>query len=170
MLGAAESGKSTLCRHIRGIHGDSFTNEEILHFKHHIRSSSIHIFANIIQGFLKENCEEFLCKQFCVEFLQEYKSHFINDYDRKFLETAVQVWRFYSIQKYILKIINPPSTANVSGFVVPTRTYSDNPSSQFLPSFSRIMSKGYKPTLEDILTVRIPTLGKSQYKNAFIIF
>ena len=96
----------------------------------------------------------------CVEFLQDYRSRDLNSYDRKFLETAVQVWRFYSVQKYILKIINSTATENGSGFVVHSRTYSDNPSNQFLPSFSRIMSKGYKPTLEDILAVRIPTIGK----------
>ena len=97
----------------------------------------------------------------CVEFLQDYRSRPLNSYDRKFLETAVQVWRFYSVQKYILKIINSASTENGSGFIMHARAYSDNPSNQFLPSFSRIMSKGYKPTMEDILTVRIPTICKN---------
>ena len=97
----------------------------------------------------------------CVEFLQDYRSRSLDSYDRKFLETAVQVWRFYSVQKYILKIINSTATENGSGFIMHARPYSDNPSNQFLPSFSRIMSKGYKPTLEDILTVRIPTIGKN---------
>ena len=169
MLGAAESGKSTICRHVRGIHGDHFSEEEILYFKRHIRVSSLYIFVNIIKGFLQDNMEETLSHHLCVEFLEEYRSRSSNEYGREFLETAVHLWRFYSIQKYMLKIINPPVDGNVSGFVMPTRTYSDNPSTQFLPSFSRIMGKGYKPTLDDILTVRIPTIGKNYFIRFIIV-
>ena len=47
----------------------------------------------------------------------------------------------------------------------PKRLHSDNPANHFLPSFSRIMAKGYNPSLEDILSVRIPTKGALMSSN-----
>ena len=53
-LGAAESGKSTLCRQIRILHGCKFSDEEILRFKHHIRVSCLKHFIAIIKDYLED--------------------------------------------------------------------------------------------------------------------
>ena len=52
LLGAAESGKSTLVRQIRLIHGQSFNHEEILRYKHNIRSSCLEFFALLVSEYL----------------------------------------------------------------------------------------------------------------------
>ena len=156
ILGTAESGKSTICRHIRRIHGDQFTSEEIRFFKHHIRASSLELFASVLQDFIDLSTNEPLNTQL-QEYLQEYKTTTNYAYTRNFIEKAVFIWRVYSIQKYIVEIINTPG--NISRLVLPKKVHSDNPANHFLPSFSRIMRKGYNPILEDILSVRIPTTG-----------
>ena len=72
------------------------------------------------------------------------------------MDQAVAIWRNSSLQKYILATMSPIGMPLISA---PKMVHSDNPANHFLPSFSRIMAKGYNPTLEDILCVRIPTTG-----------
>ena len=52
LLGAAESGKSTLVRQIRLIHGQTFNHEEILRYKNNIRSSCLEFFALLVSSCL----------------------------------------------------------------------------------------------------------------------
>ena len=49
------------------------------------------------------------------------------------------------------------------------RIHSDNPLSHFLKCFDRIMETDYKPNLEDILNLRVPTSGKSHKRVVKII-
>ena len=162
VLGAAESGKSTICRHIRQLHGQQLSNEEILHYKHNIRISCLENFLTIVSNFLKDESQAPSGQQQCVEFLEEFKSRL--EVDREFLEKAVTVWRISSLQKYILSHMKPIGIPlGISIGTAPKRLYSDNPANHFLPSFSRIMAKGYCPTLKDILSVRIPTTGAIKY-------
>ena len=116
------------------------------------------MFAKVLQDFIKRRPKDSLNTQL-QEFLQEYKSTDDDAYDRIFLQKAVCLWRIYSIQKHIVEIISLSGNENISRLVLHKKVHSDNPASHFLPSFSRIMYKGYNPTLEDILSVRIPTTG-----------
>lgn len=158
-LGAAESGKSTLCRQIRILHGCKFSDEEILRFKHHIRVSCLKHFITIINDYLedtentaKRENEEIL------EFLLDYKRlEFLQEFGRTYLNKSVNIWRNSSLQKFMLASVRP---MGIPSIISSKRLHADNPASHFLPSLSRIMSKGYNPTLEDILSVRIPTSGE----------
>ena len=152
-LGAAESGKSTICKHIRRIHGDKFSEEEILRFKHHIRITCLESFINMMVEFLKYAPQASYTQQ-CIEFLEEYKME--SEYNRAFLNKAMPLWRILGLQKHMLAAISPMGIPSVT---TTKRLHSDNPANHFLPSFSRIMAKGYNPTLEDILSVRIATTG-----------
>ena len=51
-----------------------------------------------------------------------------------------------------------PFIADVSTH--PKKVYSDHPAHHLLPSFARIMEAGYYPTMDDILSLRVPTTGK----------
>lgn len=171
VLGTAESGKSTICRHIRQLHGEQFNDQEIKHFKQNIRASCFEHFINITSDFLKNEILEPSHQQQCAKFLEKYKNK--SEIDREFLEAAVTIWSISSLQKYILDITtlhNSTKSVNVvrrfetngSGTPiskVPKRLHSDNPASHFLRSFDRIMAKGYSPKLEDILSLRVPTSG-----------
>ena len=155
-LGAAESGKSTLCRQIRTIHGYKFSEEEILQFKHHVRISCLKHLTTIIIDFIEDSERQGKqVDQQCVDFVEEYKDS--KDFDRNYLNKSVAIWRISSLQKFMLASVHP---MGIPCMVSPKRLHADNPASHFLPSLSRVMAKGYCPTLEDILSVRIPTSGE----------
>ena len=156
-LGAAESGKSTLCRQIRTLHGYKFSHEEIHQFKHYIRISCLKHLITIILDFIEdtESQGKQVDQQF-VDFTEEYK--YKKEFDRNYLNKSVAIWRISSLQKFMLAFVHPTGIPFIAS---PKRLHADNPASHFLPSFSRIMAKGYHPTLEDILSVRIPTSGES---------
>ena len=102
------------------------------------------------------------CPDECVEFYKECKV--LEKFDRPFMDKAVTIWRISVVQKYMLSLMNPFGIPMVTKM---KRLHSDNPANHFLPSFSRIMARGYGPTWEDILSVRIPTMGN--VKDAVIL-
>ena len=53
ILGAAESGKSTICRHMRQLHGEKFGDSELLHFKQTIRASCLEYFISTVSDLLE---------------------------------------------------------------------------------------------------------------------
>ena len=155
-MGAAESGKSTICRHIRQLHGEQFNDAEIVHFKHNIRKSCLEHFISITSDFLQDETPSHSHEQQFVQFLEEYKKK--SEVDRQFLEEAVTIWRIASFQKYILAMTTTKECEISRGRVL-KKLHSDNPGNHFLRHFDRIMSEGYCPKLEDILSLRIPTTG-----------
>ena len=161
-LGAAESGKSTLCRQIRILHGCKFSDEEILRFKHHIRVSCLKHFITIINDYLEDtenrvNHENEEIRTI-LQFLEDYKRReYLQDFERSYLNKSVNIWRNSSLQKFMLASVRP---MGIPSIISTKRLHADNPASHFLPSLSRIMAKGYSPTSEDILSVRIPTSGQ----------
>ena len=103
---------------------------------------------------MKDQTYATLCPNECVKFYEECKV--LEKFDRPFMDKAVTIWRISVVQKYMLSLMNPFGIPMVTKM---KRLHSDNPANHFLPSFSRIMARGYGPTWEDILSVRIPTMG-----------
>ena len=183
VLGAAESGKSTICRHIRQLHGQQFTDAEILHFKKAIRESCLQHFLNSIADLLLDPTLHFGTKERCAELLQQYKDK--SKIDREYIEEAVRIWKLTLVQKHIASIttIHDATENNACGGDTGikkqnelNRLHSDNPGNLFLRRFDKIMEQGYSPILEDILNIRIPTTGiypfplnliRSQNENMF---
>ena len=154
-LGASESGKSTLCRQIRILHGCKFSDAEILLFKHYIRVSCLEHLIAIIKDYLEDTeYQGTYGYEDIKEFLEQYNDR--KDFERSYLNKAVEIWRISSLQKFMLASVRPMGIPSV---VPPKRLHADNPASHFLPSVSRILSRRYSPTMEDILCVRIPTSG-----------
>ena len=88
-LGAAESGKSTLCRQIRILHGYKFSDEEIRHFKHYIRFSCLEHLITIIEDYLDDKEYQGTHGDIdMVEFLEQYKVR--KDFERHLLYLSCQ--------------------------------------------------------------------------------
>lgn len=171
ILGAAESGKSTICRHMRQLHGDKFGDAEMLNFKQTIRASCLEYFVDTVSDIIEN--EPLLSKdrQECLELVRKYREK--TDVDRSYLNVAVSVWLLPSVQEYISEITTLDSvSANVNDEGLPEdgqsrvqrdntvqRLHSDNPANHFLRCFDKILAEGYTPKLEDILNMRIPTTG-----------
>ena len=102
MLGAAGSGKTTLVRHIRMIHGAHFTNEETLRFKRYIRSSCLQIFALFVSEYidLQNTTSEWQLQ--CNDFLEHLAAN--ENLDRELLDLATALWRDTAIQEYLVGI------------------------------------------------------------------
>ena len=168
LLGAAESGKSTIVRQIRLIHGQSFNHEEILRYKHNIRSSCLEFFALLVSEYLPVQQATAEWKALCNQFLERLAEN--NILDRELFEIAVSLWRDPIVQEYLVDIdsqknlrapqkIETSSADGVDGGIKRLRFYLDDPEYHFLPSLDRIMSSGYCPTTSDILSLRSPTTG-----------
>ena len=96
LLGAAESGKSTLCRHIRLLYGKGFGDDEILHFKLNIRTSCLEHLVKILSLCMEENKVASEHRNACADFLEQFKSN--GNKDRQFLDKLVAIWRNSTLQ------------------------------------------------------------------------
>ena len=168
ILGTAESGKSTLCRHMRQLYGNKFDDDELLKFKNEIQSSCLQYFKNIIHEMLKEDKISAQNKDKCENFIEEFEN--IGPEYGKFycLERVMSIWSIVSVQQFILEKTAQNDVAEIDRKCYMTSNakgntfdgmYSDNPAIHFLISFDRIMSKDYEPSLDDILNLRSPTKG-----------
>ena len=164
ILGAAESGKSTICRHMRQLHGEKFGDSELLHFKQTIRASCLEYFITTVSDLLEtplvaKDREE------CLDLVEYYRAS--SDIDRSFLDVAVNVWLLPPVQEYISEITTLDSvSSNAYGRRKSKsidskiqKLHSDNPANHFLRFFDKILAEGYSPKLEDILNLRIATTG-----------
>ena len=177
ILGNSDAGKSTLSRHMRQLHGKTFTDTEIVGFKEKVRSASLKHFISILHDFLKEeNIQQPLqCR--CERFLEEWKRG--TNMERYFLDSGIEIWRVLQFQKYIqqqigcsnlwdVRSIDNPEHADSEGNSVTfeKHMHSDDPAKHFLLCFDRIMTKGYHPNIDDILNLKDPTIGNYQsYHN-----
>ena len=170
ILGAAESGKSTICRHMRQLHGQQFSDAEILQFKKAIRASCLQHFHKTIKDLLLDPTLHLATKEICAELLQKHENK--SNIDREYLEEAVKIWKIPLVQEYIVSLTtlynvtenNHDESFELAGITKQKellRLHSDNPGNLFLRKFDSIMSEGYSPKLEDILSIRIPTTGIS---------
>ena len=168
LLGASESGKSTLVRQIKIINGHSFSDDELLRYKKIIRSSCLELFALLVSEYVPIQNTTSEWKELCYDFLTNLaKSKVI---ERELMESAVTLWSDPIIQEYLAdeeahRKLKQPQSNNIAQYDSSVsesrilRFCADDPAYHFLPSMDRIMSKGYSPNNADILSVRIPTTG-----------
>ena len=168
ILGTAESGKSTLCRHMRQLYGNKFNDDELLKFKNEIQSSCLQYFKNIILEMLKTEKISVQNKDRCENFIEEFEN-ISPEYDKFYCsERVMSIWSIVSVQQFILEKTTRNNVAEIKRKSYMSSDsprnnlydmYSDNPAIHFLVSFDRIMSKEYEPSLDDILNLRSPTKG-----------
>ena len=182
ILGAAESGKSTICRHMRQLHGDKFGDAEMLHFKQTIRASCIEYFVKMLSDLLEYKPLLARDREQCVTLIEQYKAK--TDIDRNFLDIAVSIWKQQAVQEHIADVTRldsfsasnndeamPEDIASTNQRDKPVqKLHSDNPANHFLRFFDKILAEGYTPRLEDILNLRIATTGNKHANDKCIIF
>jgi len=161
---------------MRHINGEKLDNAEIFHLKNKIRAASIKYLADIIPGFMDSENISAIHEQQCELFLEGQS--FSSIINRKALDDGLKIWRIPSFQDYLQELMVSQHSLNGSSMKVLGSferyhtedeskstalrpVYSDNPAKRFLNCFDKIVSEGYIPTLEDTLSLRIPTTGNS---------
>ena len=187
------------------LHGDRFSEKDMLYFAHDIRTTCIQLLAESLLGYLDDS------PQVNISDVQQIKhSQFFGHvsfppfhgmFNRKLCDLSTDVWNTLGLQDYIFQrpgykiqqphgnvhqvhqaqIHNHPDMQENCGVddggngsidckeVLETtgakqqqqqqRLYADDPATNFLPAFCRIMAEGYQPTLMDILSICSPTTG-----------
>ena len=107
LLGAAESGKSTLSRQIRTLHGNDFSDEELMHYKHNIREACVDLLAKYLDEYLSDSSHVTSSdeqREKYSKFLRLASNPDFRDMDsRKFLDLSIDVWRSSPLQNYIFQ-------------------------------------------------------------------
>ncbi len=164
VLGAAGAGKSTLIRHIRIINNHDFSDDEIGYFSKMVKYATLEALGDILMH------PDFITKEARTREWQNLVENYLvlkgpgNDHldkmpDRqwnKLIRIALKIWREPVVQESIAEKL----TGNLP--------FLQDPKPYFLTSIEHIMSKEYKPSHEDILSLRLPTKGKySPYFNTW---
>ena len=174
LLGTSDSGKTTFSRQVRVLHGQPFSETEMKNFKKIVRSLCLEELSNILV--------EYIATQKVTTELAEKSIDFINRIRRGLvarntMDSAISIWKDMEIDfekfeslmqiKFIRTRIEDHPCLENSIHSVARETVSsnllyqsDDPGYHLLPKFDEIMSPGYEPTLDDLLSIRIRTSGK----------
>ena len=176
-MGTADAGKTTLIRHMRQLNGEQFDKTELQQFKVEIKSACLKHFQDIVSYLIKKeilhSSDQEECKRFVEEFQEIHKhENLVKDKVEIWQERVMSIWNISLVNNYILNITKGLDTSlgrqrasydkvilEKSSGITARKLHSDNPANHFLQSFCRIISQDYKPTLEDILNLRLPTSG-----------
>ena len=147
LLGAGESGKSTIVKQIKIIHEQGFSQEEVNQFLPIIYSNTIQSLHAIITAMLKLNIAfaEENRKEDANKVLQVVQEQRDTEPFSEVLSTAMKrVWADAGVQYCFRR----------------SREYQLNDSAKYyLDSLSRISAKRYQPTEQDILRTRVKSTG-----------
>uniref|UniRef100_A0AAR2LEC2 Guanine nucleotide binding protein (G protein) alpha v1 n=1 Tax=Pygocentrus nattereri TaxID=42514 RepID=A0AAR2LEC2_PYGNA len=148
LLGAAESGKSTLVKQMKIIHSHGFTQQELVSFK--------------------VNCDGKFCRFFCLCIcVPQVHAHSVLSCGRCFDEEQV-LFPFIGHALCCLWADQGVRSAAARGY-----EYELNDSAlYFFENMARIVSQDYVPTEMDVLRVRIRTTGviETQFKVKHLVF
>ena len=180
-MGTSEAGKTTLCRHMRQLEGAPFEEGEVAHFKERIQAATLGYFTSMLSDLTRYDRNivslptRTSYKQRCLSFLEEYHAQYVPL--GNLMELALAIWHIPFVQRYISDVLTHQSVAEteeagctehnssrIPQYRLPKKIYSDHPACHFVRCFERIMTVEYKPTFEDILTLRLPTTGASENK------
>jgi len=155
-LGSGGSGKSTLFKQLRTIHGEGFLDKDRVGFKDHIYSQVIEQMKNIIECY-EELREEFPDDYGHLQLSQqgekaaEYIDYIRNDMDvdQNVAENVELLWKEPAIKEI---------------FDARAKLKIDDSSQYFFEEVQRIATRSYIPTDRDILLVRHRTTGVIEQK------
>ena len=146
LLGAGESGKSTIVKQMKIIHEKGYTDEECEQFKPVVFSNAIQSMVAIIRamGQLKINFSDSGLKKDAVEFF-----NMANEYDEVVLPE--------NMANIMKKLWQDPGLQECVGR---SREYHLNDSAEYyLNALDRISASNYVPTEQDVLRTRVKTTG-----------
>ncbi|XP_065272817.1 guanine nucleotide-binding protein G(o) subunit alpha isoform X6 [Emys orbicularis] len=146
LLGAGESGKSTIVKQMKIIHEDGFSGEDVKQYKPVVYSNTIQSLAAIVRAMdtlgieygdkeRREACRQmFACTESSEDGFQT----------TELLSAMMRLWADSGIQECFNR----------------SREYQLNDSAQYyLDSLDRIGAPDYQPTEQDILRTRVKTTG-----------
>lgn len=162
LLGAGESGKSTIVKQIKIIHESYFTKEECLEYKQVVHNNTIQSFLAIIQGMTRlgislddpSKMDDVLHFVEPVVEAQKKDENNLPEMTAELARAMQSLWEDKGIQKCFLR----------------SNEYILNDSAAyFLDSLPRTSAPDYVPTQQDVLRTRVKTTGiietKFRYKN-----
>lgn len=156
LLGAGESGKSTIVKQIRIIHESYFTKNECLEFKPVVHNNTIQSLIAIIKGMNKlgislDDPSKMDDVQYFVESVisAEKADNRMPDMTGELARAMLSLWEDKGVQKCFAK----------------SNLYQLNDSAgYFLDALPRISATDYVPTQQDVLRTRVKTTGISETK------
>ena len=151
LLGAGESGKSTVLQQLKILHQNGFTDQEITEFIPLIYQNLLEIGKNIIQARTRFNVnlepDCVLTQQDLSEIMSfEMPNNYTDQFPPDLATMIAELWALPSTQRLI-------SGPNASKFYLMDST------PYFMENFTRITSPNYRPTQQDILRSRQMTSG-----------
>ena len=164
LLGTSDSGKTTLGRQIRMLYGEPFAAREMLHFKQLIRESCLKDLSNAAIQYMSLLSSESSWQKECDDFLLKLQN---KEDAENLMDKSISIWGNNEFQKYLLSLNLPMKNLTTSddrdfGYSIDTALssyQSDDPAYHLIPKLDVIMSAGYEPSLDDILSLRITTTG-----------
>lgn len=138
LLGAGETGKSTIIKQMRIMHTDGFSNDELLKYKPVIYMTML---QNIVHALNTPNLCHLNSQEFYTvlnEVCQKNDENSISDSVFKSLEAA---WNEPTVVKYIKD------------------NHLNDSVQYYFESFERVIDSNYLPTPKDVLMARIKTTG-----------
>ena len=159
LLGAGDSGKTTIVKQMKILHCGGYTENDKIYFKDIIQKNIVEIIVQILEGMKKldiEFTDENLVQ--CSDEVQNFRRSTGNA--TEILEIITKLWTDDSFQRCYAR--------NKEYEILDSSSY-------FLPHLERCLSCDYIPTPEDILRARVRTTGivqsKFQYKErTFALF
>ena len=146
LLGAGESGKSTIVKQMRIIHGKGYTSEECVHYKPVVYSNTIESMIAILNA-MKNLGIEFssTARIRDVELLFQLTFNTtMREINYRLGEVMERLWKDEDLQRCFSR----------------SREYQLNDSAEYyLNSLERISSPNYIPTELDVLKTRVRTIG-----------
>jgi len=149
LIGAGESGKSTIAKQMKIIHLDGFTPEDCQQYKHIIYGNIFSCFRVLIKGCKSMQNEVAPELQDTANYLQSLTEEQFEAESTKLLEDCKQLWKDPAIQE-VFKFD--------SGFqILDSCKY-------YLDDLDRILVPSYNPNDQDILRSRAQTNGVYEIK------
>uniref|UniRef100_A0A183CF65 G-protein alpha subunit n=1 Tax=Globodera pallida TaxID=36090 RepID=A0A183CF65_GLOPA len=154
LLGASNSGKSTIAKQMRILHTEGFSEAEKLHYKYMVHSNYIDLFPQIAKGIIKFGIQVPPTERELVEtFEQAYYGQFLNlDQAEDLLGLIRTFLSFTCVKKAIERIAELDAPDNTE---------------YLLENAHRILKENYSPSHEDIIHARAATKGIHEIIFAF---
>jgi len=152
LLGAGESGKSTIAKQMKIIHLNGYTDEERLRFRPIV-------FSNIVENIraLVEQAERFDLK--LMEANQENASKVFTVDDDQFREINSK-WIDSELTRVIQELWSDPAIQKT--FLRASEFQLSDSTAYFFQELDRISKEDYVPSIQDILRVRVKTTGTNE--------
>ncbi|CAG2100577.1 unnamed protein product [Medioppia subpectinata] len=146
LLGAGESGKSTIVKQMRIIHESGYTKDECLQYKPVVHSNTIQSLMAIIKAMaqLKIDFKDSTCHESARKFFTMVGASIEGDLTLELCAVMKRLWYDSGVQMCFAR----------------SREYQLNDSAQYyLNSLDRIAQPTYVPTQQDVLRTRVKTTG-----------